>query len=88
MDLSLFSAENYQWKLALIALITSLGIPALVTPLLRLIPAFRQTGQLNKAAATEPGIAHPRIPLGSALECEFGVLEIAGRFLSVDGQTQ
>jgi sterol desaturase/sphingolipid hydroxylase (fatty acid hydroxylase superfamily) len=53
MDLSLFSAENYQWKLALIALITSLGIPALVTPLLRLIPAFRQTGQLNKAAATE-----------------------------------
>ena len=53
MDLSFFSSETYQWKLALIALIVSLGIPALAAPLVRLIPAFGKTSQLNKAAATE-----------------------------------
>lgn len=49
MDLSLFSAENYQWKLALIALITSLGIPALVTPLLRAAPPQRRGGSGRSA---------------------------------------
>jgi sterol desaturase/sphingolipid hydroxylase (fatty acid hydroxylase superfamily) len=53
MDLSTFFIETYQWKLSLIALVVSLGIPPLAAPLLRLIPAFRKTGQLNKAAASE-----------------------------------
>lgn len=53
MDMSLLASETYQWKLSLLAMILSLGIPPLLAPLLRLIPVFRKTHQRNRAAATE-----------------------------------
>jgi sterol desaturase/sphingolipid hydroxylase (fatty acid hydroxylase superfamily) len=52
MDASFFS-EIYLWKLALLTLVASLGIPVLIAPLLRLIPTLWQTAQLNRTTAIE-----------------------------------
>jgi len=53
MDLSFLSPEHYQWKIALLALVVALGLPALLAPLVKLVPLFRRTSVLNKTAATE-----------------------------------
>ncbi|SEQ16431.1 Sterol desaturase/sphingolipid hydroxylase, fatty acid hydroxylase superfamily [Solimonas aquatica] len=53
MDFSHFFSETYHWQPALIALLAVLGIPAAVAPLIRLIPAFRKSRELNKSAATD-----------------------------------
>ena len=51
MDTSLFSSDNYQWLLSLYAFIAVLAIPALAKYLILLVPTFRKTQQLNRAAA-------------------------------------
>jgi len=52
MDLNQF-LEAWQWKLSLLVMVVALGIPPLLAPLARLVPAFRKTSELNKAASTE-----------------------------------
>ncbi|HEY1076457.1 MAG TPA: sterol desaturase family protein [Fontimonas sp.] len=53
MDLHAFFSETYQWKLSLLIMVASLGLPPLLAPLLRLVPVFRATRELNQAAAAE-----------------------------------
>ena len=53
MDMSIFSAENYQWKLALIAMVASMLIPSLVGLVLRLVPTLKHTQDMNRAAAAK-----------------------------------
>jgi sterol desaturase/sphingolipid hydroxylase (fatty acid hydroxylase superfamily) len=55
MDTSMLSTffANYEWQLALYALIGSVAIPLTVKYLLMLVPAFKEVSELNKEAAAK-----------------------------------
>ena len=53
MDTSVFSLDNYQWQLSLIALVVTLLAPKLVGYLLMLVPSLKHTAQLNKERAAK-----------------------------------
>lgn len=53
MDTSIVSSDSYQWLPALYAFVAVLAIPLLAKHLILLVPAFKQTQQLNKDVAAE-----------------------------------
>ncbi|WP_317933252.1 sterol desaturase family protein [Halioxenophilus sp. WMMB6] len=50
MDTSIFSAENYQWQLSLITLVTVLLVPFLAQFIIKLVPTFKRTAKINHEA--------------------------------------
>lgn len=53
MDTTLFSLENYQWQLSLVAMVAVLAIPLLLKYLILLVPTLKRTRQLNKDVAAK-----------------------------------
>lgn len=49
----LLAADNYHWQLSLIALAAIIILPLLATQLPMLVPALKQTRQLNRDVAAQ-----------------------------------
>jgi sterol desaturase/sphingolipid hydroxylase (fatty acid hydroxylase superfamily) len=53
MHLPIPPQDVYQWKLSLMIMIASFGVPALAFPLIRLVPVLRGIQDLNRTVAME-----------------------------------